>query len=334
VRRFSLWALALVLGSGCAARPCTLDELWTALLDPGLSARLAATQNGDSLVDLPKISTHEHYRAGGAFDAYRTVAPQLGIRKVILLPTGDAPDNRGYREHMASLLEVARRYPDFVIPFATVHPPDADAVAVLEDAVRKGARGLKLMIGHPDFYRDPLDGPPVLALFASARALGIPVLMHVSPMRIPKQMPELEHLLQAFPTVTVIAAHYARTAPAFQESARLLDTYPNLFMDVSMGGGLSRYQGEIPHYLRQYRDFILKYQARLMWGTDMILDAETTEAFIRARITTDFLLLGSRFYVDPRPEGDPTAIQLGLDLPRAVLAKIFWENPGRILGIH
>ena len=114
--------------------------------------------------------------------------------------------------------------------------------------------------------------------------------MHVSPMRLQKQMPEFEHLLQAFPTVTVIAAHYARTPPTFAETARLLDRYPNLFMDVSMGAGLPRYQGEIPRYLRQYREFILAYQDRLLWGTDMILDDEDTEAFIRARIETEVIL--------------------------------------------
>jgi predicted TIM-barrel fold metal-dependent hydrolase len=319
--------------SGCS-RPADCPTLDDALLDPDLPLRLAAAQRPDFLADIPKISTHEHYRAGGSLDAYRESAAALGIRKVVLLPTGDAPDNRGYREHMASLLEAAKRDPDFIIPFATVNPPDPDAVAVLADAVRGGARGLKLMSGHPDFYKAPLDGPPMMAVFDEARVLGIPVLMHVSPMRIPQQMPEFEHLLRAFPMVTVIAAHYARTPPDFVATARLLDTYPNLFMDISMGGGLSRYQSEIPRFLRQYRGFVLDYQDRLMWGTDLILDAAATAPFIRARIETDFLLLGTRLYVDPQARRDSTAIEFGLDLPRPVLEKIFYDNPMRILGIH
>jgi len=235
---------------------------------------------------------------------------------------------------MASLLELAKQDPDFIIPFASVNPSDPDAVAVLRDAVGKGARGIKLMSGHPDYYRAPLDSPPLLAVFEVARVAGIPVLMHVSPMRLPQQMPEFEHLLKAFPTVTVIAAHYARTPPDFSETKRLLDSYPNLFMDVSMGAGLPRYQGEIPRYLRPYREFILAYQDRLLWGTDMILDDEETEAFIRARIETDFLVLGKRLYVDPQPGKDRSVVEFGLDLPRPVLEKIFYENPGRILGIH
>lgn len=332
MRRPSLGILVALLATACA-RPCPPPDLYSALLDPGLPARVAASQSPDFLVDIPKISTHEHYRAGGSFETYRAVAAKLGIRKVILLPTGSAPDNRGYRKHMASLLELAKRYPDFVIPFASVNPDDADALSVLRDAVKKGARGLKLMSGHPDYYREPLDAPPMMALFQEVRKLGIPVLIHVSPMRIPKQMPEFEHLLDAFPDVLVIAAHYARTPPDFAETSRLLERHPNLYMDVSMGGGLSRYQGEIPRFLRGYREFILAHQDRLMWGTDMILDAGETAESIRARVTTDFLVLGKQLYVAPRVIGHPHAIEFGLDLPRPVLEKIFYENPIRILGI-
>ena len=79
---------------------------------------------------------------------------------------------------------------------------------------------------------------------------------------------------------------------------------------------------------------VLAYQDRLLWGTDMILDDQETEAFIRARIETDFLLLGKRLYVDPQPGKDKSVVEFGLDLPRPVLEKIFYQNPGRILGIH
>src|SRR5262245_8649984 len=216
-----LWLLPFLCWSACApASPPT--DLYDALLDPGLAARVAAAQQPDFLADLPKISTHEHYRAGGSFATYREVARSLGIHKVVLLPTGDAPDNRGYRVHMASLLELAKQDPDFVVPYATVNPPDPDAVAVLKDAIAKGARGLKLMSGHPDYYREPLDSPSIRALLAVARDAKIPVLMHVSPERLPKQLAEFERLVAAFPTVTVIAAHYARTPPVFSETARLL----------------------------------------------------------------------------------------------------------------
>jgi predicted TIM-barrel fold metal-dependent hydrolase len=332
-RRLVGAALASLVAAGCA-RPCPPPDLHATLLDPALPGRVAALQPDGFLADLPKISTHEHYRAGGAIDAYRKVARELGIRRVVLLPTGDAPDNRGHREHVAALLELAKQDPDFIVPFATVNPSDADAVAFLADAARKGARGLKLMSGHPDFYRAPLDAAPMLAVFEAARELRLPVLLHVSPIRFPKQLGELEHLLTAFPGVTVVAAHYARMTTDLEAAARLLRDHPNLFMDVSMGRGLERYQGEIPRLLRPYRDFILTHEDRLMWGTDVVLGKRTSERFLRARIATDFLLLGSRLYVDPELRGASPHVEVGLEIPRPVLAKIFYENPQRILGIE
>jgi hypothetical protein len=131
-----------------------------------------------------------------------------------------------------------------------------------------------------------------------------------------------------------VAAHYARLTSDLPAAARLLDTYPNLSMDLSMGRGLARYQGEIARTLPQYRDFVLAHQDRLLWGTDMVLGDGASDAFLRARIETDFLLLGSRLYVDPALRTGHTAVEVGLDLPRSVLEKIFYENPGRILGIR
>lgn len=326
-----LLGTASLLGSGCARPPADLHAV---LEDRGLPARLAAAQRPDFLADLPKISTHEHFQTAEALAVYRKVAAELGIRKAILLPTGAPPDDRGDRKRTASLLELAKQQPDFIVPFAALNPSDPDAPAALADAVRNGARGLKLMAGHPDYYREPLDAPAMLALFEEARALGIPVLIHVSPARIPKQLPELERLLRAFPDVTVVAAHYARLTSDLATAARLLDSYPNLSMDVSMGRGLARYQGEIPRTLTQYRDFILAHADRLLWGTDLVLGDATSEAKLRARIETDFLLLGSRLYVDPAPRSGQSAVEVGLDLPRAVLEKIFYENAGRILGIR
>ena len=78
----------------------------------------------------------------------------------------------------------------------------------------------------------------------------------------------------------------------------------------------------------------MAYQDRVLWGTDLILDAGETERSIRERIETDFLLLGARLYVDPQSGRDKPSIEFGLDLPRPVLQKIFYENPMRILGIH
>jgi hypothetical protein len=66
----------------------------------------------------------------------------------------------------------------------------------------------------------------------------------------------------------------------------------------------------------------------------MVLGDGASDAFLRARIETDFLLLGSRLYVDPLPQAGSGHVEVGLELPGPVLQKLFYENAGRILGIR
>ncbi len=302
-------------------------------LTPEAAKKIVLSQSEDLLVEIPKISTHEHFKAGGDMEVFFEAMRFFNIEKVLFVPTGKSPDNKGCVENMAELLVLAKKYPDLIIPYAAVNETDAASPLALEEAYRGGARGLKLMSGHPNFYKMPLDNPVMMSLFAKARELNLPVLIHISPLKFPSQRKEFENLLRAFPEVRVVAAHYGRTAPEFAETRRLLDTYPNLFMDISMGGGLKRYRKEMRADVSGYTDFINKYQDRLMWGTDIILSKKTNLDFLRGRIGMDMLVLGKPFYADTRPGMDPEKIFVGLGLPSPVLRKIFYENPQKILAI-
>jgi Transposase/Amidohydrolase len=112
--------------------------------------------------------------------------------------------------------------------------------------------------------------------------------------------------------------------------ARLLAAHPNLMTDLSMGGGLKRYEKMMTANPQAFRDFIVRHQDRILWGADVILKAITAEAFIRHRISKDLDILEQPRYVDP--DLAPGKIQTGLALPRAVLEKIFWDNPRRVIA--
>jgi predicted TIM-barrel fold metal-dependent hydrolase len=109
-------------------------------------------------------------------------------------------------------------------------------------------------------------------VYQVVRKHQLPVLIHASLSKHPKQRQELERILRDFPDLTIVAAHYAKTAPKLEKAQELLDRYPNLFTDISMGGGLSRYQKEICLEPKKFRDFIIRNQDRILWGTDIILE--------------------------------------------------------------
>ena len=91
-----------------------------------------------------------------------------------------------------------------------------------------------------------------------------------------------------------------------------------------------RYFDEDP---RQWHDFVLRYQDRLLWGTDIILDENPSKdaAWVRHRMLTDFLMFQSLFYQSPLHPEDKTLHQ-GLALPASVLKKIYYDNPRRLLA--
>ncbi len=280
---------------------------------------------------IKKISAHEHYRVGGSMEIYLQTAGELGIEKAVFVPTGIGPDNRGYRKHMKALLELQKKYPDQVIAFATIDEADLNAAAILEEAVKDGARGLKLIGGHDHFYDEPLDSPNMVKVYEVCRKYKLPILIHASLAKYPKQKTELEHVLRDFPDITIVAAHYAKTSPHLEECQELLDRYPNLYIDISMGGGLARYQNEIRPDPGKFRDFIIKNQDRIQWGTDIILTRKKTAEFLRRRISADLDMFEKESYVYDATM--PGQIQPGLHLPKSVLQKIYYDNPKKIFKI-
>ena len=194
-----------------------------------------------SVVSILKISTHEHYRSGADIGGFIRVMDMYGIEKAVFVPTGEAPDNKGYENHMQELLKMQRLYPTRIIAFATVVESDSQAPRIFEQAVDKGARGLKLIGGHPAFHTGPLNSENVYRVIELCDKLSLPVLVHASMLRSHRIREEFQCLLRDFPDVTFIAAHYGKLAPALSEMEDLLRSFPNLCTDISMGRGVYRY---------------------------------------------------------------------------------------------
>ena len=137
-----------------------------------------------------------------------------------------------------------------------------------------------------------LDDPRALELFRKAGALRCPVVLHLDVPYLPDQNGEqiyqtywygggaapLERTLQACPE-TVFIGHApgfwryisgdADTDPATYprgpikpggQVQHLLDTYPNLYADLSAGSGLGALQRDIGYA----REFLIRYADRLL----------------------------------------------------------------------
>lgn len=287
-----------------------------------------------------RIDAHEHYRVGGNMEQYLKIARSLDINKTIFVGTGMGPDNAGYKEHTAELLQWQDKYPDQVIAFCTIDEADPDAPEVFRKCLKNDGKGLKILGGHPEFYDVPLNNDIMKQVFAIAQEADVPVLIHASIISIPQLKDELADLFDEFPDVRVNWAHYCSTIYSginLNQCEEFLDKYPNLYIDLSMGGGIARYFKYMTANMQPIKDFVLKYQDRIMFGSDIILAGGNSPTnnpkWLRGRMECDLNLHQEHWYKCPtmNNKGD-YALLPGFDFPEEILRKIYIENPRKFLG--
>lgn len=285
---------------------------------------------------LGKIDIHEHYRQGGNLDSFFNAAGLFGISKAVFVPTGFGPDNKNYQTYQKYLLRYVKKlYPERVIAFCTIDEADPEAAEVFEECLKEGGQGLKLMGGHPNFYDVPLDSQNMYKVYKIAEKYKVPVLIHGSIINIPEVKDQLERVYTDFPKVTFIHAHYCSAifkGINLDKCADLLDKYPNLYIYLSMGGGIGRYHKYLKQDLEQIKDFVVKYQNRILFGSDIILDSAKykTSPWIYSRIKCDIDLHQKERYTCAFGQKD--WIHQGFNLDKTILQKLYWENPMKILG--
>ena len=305
------------------------------------AGRVSETFSEREVRRFKKISTHEHYRAGGDIRPYLAAMAWANIEKAVFVPTAWPPSSPRYKDNLQGLLALQRQYPKKIVVFATAYDKDPQAATILEEAIKSGAQGIKFIdwlasAKYPD-EAGPVDSANMYQVYEIARRYRVPVLLHIDFQKRPDWKGQFERAATDFPDVTFILAHYCRAAsgrnPALELCADTLDKFPHVFVDMSMGGGLKRYMRYFDEDPRRWHDFVLRYQDRILWGTDMILDENPSKdtAWVWRRMLTDFLMFQSPLYRSPFHQDDKT-LHKGLALPASVLRKIYYENPKRILG--
>ncbi len=241
-------------------------------------------------------------------------------------PTNLRPDGTHAGQTLREILDARDRYPDRFVAGYCPCPAEGDAAALLETACHM--HGVRVC-GEWS-YRMLLDDSRTILLFQKAGELGMPVVLHIDAPFIPTEngarsyekswygggLGALERALQACPDTVIIGhapgfwrylsgdedtetARYPR-GPIVEggELYRLLDTYPNLWADLSAGSALWALQRNDAHAVA----FIERYADRLLFGRDAIGDE-------------------LRQYL------------LSLDLPADVADRIFFRNALRLVPI-
>ena len=128
--------------------------------------------------------------------------------------------------------------------------------------------------------------------------------------------------------ITFVGAHLASLEWSVDRLAAFLDTYPNAVVD--MAARMTNLQYQSHRERDKVRDFFIRYQDRILYGSDLTFDPDTDPAEFRQEAHATWL---SAWIYMATPEishiDDIDADVMGLQLPRSVMDKIFWSNARR-----
>jgi predicted TIM-barrel fold metal-dependent hydrolase len=308
------------------------------------------------------IDVHNHVNDAARIDEHMPpervieVMNNTNVRTVVIL-TGMWGDKL-----QGVIDEMVKPYPGRFMVFtqidwSKIDNPDftQQMVRQLDDAVARGARGLKVLKDLGLGVRDKtgklitVDDPRLDPIWEECGRLGIPVSIHVTdpeaffhPIDAKNeryeeltehpdwsfygpQFPSKESIIAArdrvfarHPHTTFVALHVANWPENLDYVSHLLDTLPNVMVEFGAR------EAELGRQPRRARKFFLEYQDRIMFGTDN----EVTEEMYRNHFR--WLETGDEYFDYWGYPGQGRWEIYGMELPDTVLEKVYHANAERI----
>jgi len=260
--------------------------------------------------------------------------------------------------------EMVKPYPGRFIVFtqmdwSKIDDPNfsQEMVHQLDDAVARGARGLKILKDLGLGVRDKtgkliaVDDPRLDPVWEECGKLGIPVSIHVTDPEAffhpidntneryeeliehpdwsfyGPRFPSKESILDArnrvfakHPKTTFVALHVANWPENLDYVSDVLDRYPNVMTEFGAR------EAELGRQPRRAREFFLKYQDRIMFGTDN----EVTEDLYRNHFR--WLETGDEYFDYWGYPSQGRWKIYGMELPDTVLEKVYHLNAERLFS--
>ena len=246
------------------------------------------------------------------------------IAQAIVLPLV-SPESSTYPLTTDFVLAETLPYRDRLIPFCSIDPRTSFSgghqglVDMLKKYIDAGAKGFgehKPGVAFNDARN--------MNVFAACGEVGLPLLFHLDNQRNTDEpgLPRLEQVLKQNPNCTFIGhgpGWWASISGDVQQTGlggypkakvapggaidRLMENYPNIYGDLSAGSGAN----SIGRDLEFGREFLLRRQDRIMFGTDFLSPGQEVPQF--------------------------ELFEQQLDLPTEVRQKIYHQNARKLLGI-
>ena len=212
----------------------------------------------------------------GTVDLLLQTGKEAGISRYIILPVGLKPSQVGSINNF--IYQQTQEHAEFT-GFGTLHAGMPDLTEECERILNLGLRGIKM---HPDSQIFSIDDPRLFPAYEILQGRA-PVILHMGDTRYDHSHPRrLRHVLELFPNLDVIAAHFG--GYSMQEIAYQELKGKNCYFDIS-SSMMFMNEGVPEKYIRAYG------AERFVYGTDFPLWDPRTEVprFLNLKLTTDEL---------------------------------------------
>lgn len=312
------------------------------------------------------IDVHNHLGGGAErltadrVDHYLAEMDAADVRTVVNL-------DGGWGERLAETLSALdEAHPDRFLTFALLDYTGIDdknwgrrQARQLEKSFQAGAKGLKfhktlgLTIRYKNGKLMPIDDPNLDPVWKVCARYDRPVVIHASdpaafftPLdrfnerwhelgdhpnwlfhgdRFPSRdelLAQRNRAIAKHPKTTFICAHFANNPEDLATVGEWLDSYPNMYVDVD--ARISEL-GRQPYTARK---FFLKYQDRIMFGTDTTPRRDAYRMYYRFLETDD-----EYFDCAEGHQRQGFWMIYGIFLPKDVLEKVYRTNAERLFGL-
>ncbi len=287
-----------------------------------------------------------------SLENYRQLFAQLGIRQAGLLSCPASSHNKvgvDVLENMKMLyLKENLGIPCFAYAGFTWHTPDRQANADFgAQMLQMGFDGFKTLEQHPrvrKLYGKSLADPSLEDFFQMANANKNVMVCHVgdpssswdrstaseSAIKLGRVYAdgfpsleslraEMEQVIARYPDMRFILAHFYFMSPEHDRMCRLLEEYPNVYLDLTPGGEMFVNFTKNPAL---WYDFFLQYSHRILLGSDHYA---TGAGRVRYELVRNFLE-GTNPFTYGKDTISPICV------PPEVLDNVYWKNIHRLLG--
>jgi predicted TIM-barrel fold metal-dependent hydrolase len=369
-RRFLALAIFVLLLTPCAAfgqigykTDANAEQKKTLLLrDYRPQSMLHGKRTPVLRARFPVFDVHQHLNdargIGTRMPPQQAIAlmDQLNIQSVVILTGGWGSDLQTIIDTMVKPYP-GRFYVFTQIDWTRIDDPNFSRLMVdqLDDSVRRGARGLKILKELGLGIRDrsgnliTVDDPRLDPIWDECARLGIPVAIHIADpeaffhpidasneryeelMEHPDwsfygpQAPSLEELIAArdrmiakHPRTTFVVLHVGNWPENLDNVEALLKKFPNV--QIEFGAR----QAELGRQPRRTYKLFVDFQDRVMFGTDNTFEADLYQSYFRWLETDDEYF----DYYDAPAQGRWKIY--GLALPDPVLEKIYHLNAEKL----